>query len=58
MIRSQRRVFAPIALAAGVSLSALALATSSHAEDTIKIGVIAEAQAVAGSCLLYTSRCV
>jgi branched-chain amino acid transport system substrate-binding protein len=51
MIKSQRRVFAPIALAAGVSLSALALATPSHAEDTIKIGVIAEAQAVAGSSI-------
>ncbi len=51
MIRSQRRVFAPIALAAGVSLTALALATPSHAEDTIKIGVIAEAQAVAGSSI-------
>jgi branched-chain amino acid transport system substrate-binding protein len=51
MIKSQRRVFAPIALAAGVSLSALALATPSRAEDTIKIGVIAEAQAVAGSSI-------
>jgi branched-chain amino acid transport system substrate-binding protein len=51
MIKSQRRVFAPIALAAGVSLSALALATPGHAEDTIKIGVIAEAQAVAGSSI-------
>ena len=49
MIKSQRRVFAPIALAAGVSLSALA--TPGHAEDTIKIGVIAEAQAVAGSSI-------
>jgi branched-chain amino acid transport system substrate-binding protein len=51
MIKSQRRVFAPIALAAGVSLSALALATPGHAEDTIKIGVIAEVQAVAGSSI-------
>src|ERR1700691_3418455 len=51
MIKSQRRVLAPIALAAGVSLSALALATPGHAEDTIKIGVIAEAQAVAGSSI-------
>ncbi len=51
MIKSPRRVFAPIALAAGVSLSALALATPGHAEDTIKIGVIAEAQAVAGSSI-------
>jgi branched-chain amino acid transport system substrate-binding protein len=51
MIKSQRRIFAPIALAAGVSLSALALATPGHAEDTIKIGVIAEAQAVAGSSI-------
>src|ERR1700724_4026138 len=51
MIKSQRRVFAPIALAAGVSLSALALATPSHAKDPIKIGVIAEAQSVAGSSI-------
>jgi len=51
MNKSQRRVLAPIALAASVSLSALALATSGHAEDTIKIGVIAEAQAVAGSSI-------
>jgi branched-chain amino acid transport system substrate-binding protein len=51
MIKSQRRIFAPIALAAGVSLSALALATPGHAEDTIKIGVIAEVQAVAGSSI-------
>jgi branched-chain amino acid transport system substrate-binding protein len=51
MIKSHGRIFAPIALAAGVSLSALALATPGHAEDTIKIGVIAEAQAVAGSSI-------
>jgi len=51
MNKSQRRVLAPIALAASVSLSALALATPGHAEDTIKIGVIAEAQAVAGSSI-------
>ena len=51
MIKSQRRAFAPLALAAGASLSALALATPGHAEDTIKIGVIAEAQAVAGSSI-------
>jgi branched-chain amino acid transport system substrate-binding protein len=51
MIKSQRRVFAPIVLAAGVSLSALALTTPGHAEDTIKIGVIAEVQAVAGSSI-------
>ena len=51
MIKSHRRVLAPIALAAGVGLSALALATPGYAEDTIKIGVIAEAQAVAGSSI-------
>ena len=49
MMKSHRRAFAPIALAAGVSL--LALATPSRAEDTIKIGVIAESQAVAGSSI-------
>jgi branched-chain amino acid transport system substrate-binding protein len=51
MIKMQRRAFAPIALAAGVSLFALSLATPGHAEDTIKIGVIAEVQAVAGSSI-------
>jgi branched-chain amino acid transport system substrate-binding protein len=51
MIKSQRRAFTPIALVAGASLSALALATPGHAEDTIKIGVIAESQAVAGSSI-------
>src|SRR5271170_6644327 len=40
-----------MAFAAGASLFALALATPGYAEDTIKIGVIAEAQAVAGSSI-------
>jgi branched-chain amino acid transport system substrate-binding protein len=40
-----------LAFAAGASLLALALATPGHAADTIKIGVIAEAQAVAGSSI-------
>jgi branched-chain amino acid transport system substrate-binding protein len=40
-----------MAFAAGASMLALALATPGHAEDTIKIGVIAEAQAVAGSSI-------
>jgi branched-chain amino acid transport system substrate-binding protein len=38
-------------LAAGATCLALGLATPGHAEDTIKIGVIAEAQAVAGSSI-------
>ena len=38
-------------LAAGATALVLALATPGHAEDTIKIGVIAEAQAVAGSSI-------
>jgi branched-chain amino acid transport system substrate-binding protein len=37
--------------AAGATCLALALATPGHAEDTIKIGVIAEAQSVAGSSI-------
>jgi branched-chain amino acid transport system substrate-binding protein len=38
-------------LAAGATCIALGLTTPGHAEDTIKIGVIAEAQAVAGSSI-------
>jgi branched-chain amino acid transport system substrate-binding protein len=37
--------------AAGATCLALGLATPGHAEDTIKIGVIAEAQSVAGSSI-------
>jgi branched-chain amino acid transport system substrate-binding protein len=37
--------------AAGATCLALALSTPGHAEDTIKIGVIAEAQSVAGSSI-------
>src|ERR1700678_2070787 len=54
MSKSERRAtFAPIALAASVSFVALALATPGYAQssDPIKIGVIAEAQAVAGSSI-------
>src|SRR5580698_10710421 len=38
-------------IAAGATCLALVLATPGYAEDTIKIGVIAEAQAVAGSSI-------
>ena len=38
-------------VAAGATCLALVLATPGYAEDTIKIGVIAEAQAVAGSSI-------
>src|ERR1700684_3538085 len=38
-------------LAAGATCLALVLSTPGYAEDTIKIGVIAEAQAVAGSSI-------
>jgi branched-chain amino acid transport system substrate-binding protein len=54
MSKSERRAtFAPIAVAASASLVALALATPGYAQssDPIKIGVIAEAQAVAGSSI-------
>jgi branched-chain amino acid transport system substrate-binding protein len=47
MIKLDKRAL----LAAGATCLALGLATPGHAEDTIKIGVIAEAQAVAGSSI-------
>ena len=40
-----------VVLAAGATCLALVLATPGYAADTIKIGVIAEAQAVAGSSI-------
>jgi branched-chain amino acid transport system substrate-binding protein len=46
-----RKLDKRVLLAAGATCLALGLATPGYAEDTIKIGVIAEAQAVAGSSI-------